>query len=473
MRLMRSVPGRAPSLRWRLLGGMAAVAVLFLSAAGIVLDRAFQASAARAAAEKLDVYLLALVGIAEVNGATVEVPTALLDARFARPHSGLYGAIVDGRGAVRWRSASTAGQDLSTGLGPLLRVAPGALGTTRRDEADALGFGHVFRSAMTVVFGAPGGGATRYTFVAALSRDAVVAEVSGFRGTLWAGLGVVGLLLMLAEALLFRAIAAPLTRLARRVEAIERGETTAFGAGWPVEVAGVTANLDRFIAQERQLLERYRTLTDDLAHSLKTPLAVLRNAVDDPANDLVEARQVLQDQVARMQTVLDARLDRVVVQPVLARTLTPTGAALDELLAALRRLYPEHRLELKLRGAPRFPGAARDLTELAGNLCDNACKYGRTRVQVTAAEEAGAFVLVVEDDGPGVALAVRPTILHRGVRADTRASGQGIGLAVVRQLLDAYQGGITIDTSAELGGACFTLRIPLNPAAALQAGQPR
>ena len=478
-----SLRAGAPSLRLRLLGGMAAVALIFLTTAGVVLDRAFQASAARAAAEKLDVYLLALVGIAEVTGDRVDVPTALLDVRFARPASGLYGLIVDGRGGIRWRSASTASKALTPGLGQLAHVRAAKPGVTTRDELDLPGYRHVFRSAMTVVFAGTGGADAKFTFVAVLSRDAVVAEVGGFRNTLWVGLGLVGVVLMLAELLLFRAITAPLTRLARAVEAVERGESEAFGSGWPVEVAGVTSNLDRLIVQERNLRERYRTLTDDLAHTLKTPLAVLRNGLDEIehahsreyATDNGDERvtrgrpsldatyELLHEQVTRMQQVLDERLNRVVVQPTFARPLIPAQSELESLIEALRKLYPTLHIALTVRGVLRFPGEARDLIELAGNLIDNACKYGRGRIVVDAAEGSGNFLLIVADDGPGIAESMHQTILQRGVRADTRASGQGIGLAVVRELVDAYQGSIDIGTSAALGGAEFTLRIPLTP----------
>ena len=450
------------SLRARLSLGLAAFAVVFLATIGVVLDRAFQASVLRAADERIDVYLLALVGFAELEGDSVRLPDAQLDQRFVQPGSGLYGLVRTRDGAVRWRSDSTLGRSLTDLLArsspPPGRIRHAAVAGSAADDRV---LGPLLVGELGVVFQRPGRNDTAYTFVVALERAGLDAEVKAFRHALWLGLGAVGALMLLASLLLFRVVTQPLRRLSAQVAAIERGETTALGGGWPDELSGVTTHLDQFIAQERSLRERYRTLTDDLAHSLKTPLAVLRNGVDEAPVDL----PLLRAQIERMDNVLQNRLDRVVVQPLLTRPLVFAAPVIAQLVAALARLYPDHRIQMDVADDVQFPGEARDLMELCGNLGDNACKYGDSQVRMSActlvqARRHKLFELRVDNDGVPIPAALREAVLQRGVRVDSQSSGQGIGLAVVADLVAEYGGELSIET-APLGGARITVRLPI------------
>ena len=449
------------SLRARLSLGLGAFAVVFLGTIGVVLDRAFQASVVRAADERIDVYLLALVGFAELEGSNVRLPDAQLDQRFVQPGSGLYGLVRASDGAVRWRSDSTLGRSLAE----LLARSSPSPGRIRHDAvpgmaADDRVLGPLLVGELSVVFQRPGQPDAAYTFVVALARTGLDAEVKAFRSALWIGLGAVGALMLLASLLLFRVVTQPLRRLTAQVAAIEQGETSALGGGWPDELAGVTTHLDQFIAQERSLRERYRTLTDDLAHSLKTPLAVLRNGLDEPRVDL----PLLRAQIERMDNVLQNRLDRVLVHPLLTRPLVPAAPVVAQLIAALGRLYPTHRISMRIANDVQFPGEARDLMELCGNLGDNACKYGSAQVLIAARNAVGSsaqlqFELTVDNDGVPIPAALREAVLQRGVRGDSQRAGQGIGLAVVVDLVAGYGGRLMIET-APLGGTRFIVLLP-------------
>ncbi len=476
------------SLRARLSLGLGTLAIVFLGTVGVVLDRAFQASVIRGAEARLDVYLLALVGFAELDADSVRLPDAQLDQRFVQPGSGLYGIARHADGRVLWRSDSTLGRDLDA----VVTRDVAAPGRIRYDLIDGGDLGPLLLGELNVAFQRPGRPAAAYTVLVALDRGAMDGEVGVFRNALWLGLGGVGVLLLGASFVLFRVVTRPLRRLADQVTAVERGDAETLGDGWPDELAGVTSHLDRFIVQERGLRERYRTLTDDLAHSLKTPLAVLRNSLADVDPDAgaasatharaaapppaIEAGApgtavldlaLLQAQVARMETVLANRLERVLVRPVLARTQVPAQPVLEDLVRALRRLYPGHEILLVDDGGAAFPGEARDLTEIAGNLADNACKYGRAQVRVAAravTDPSGErlFELCVDNDGEPIPEALRLAVRQRGIRADTRegVEGPGIGRAVVADLVRGHGGTLTL-ASSDLGGTQVCVRVPM------------
>lgn len=429
---------------------------LFLTAAGSVLDRAFQASAERSAAAELELQLLTLVGLAEPDGGVLQLPDVLPDGRWQQPGSGLYGIALDAGGGLAWRSPSLAGSALTALAAPA--PAPGAIVQDRLRNAS---LGLLFRARIAVEYAAASGSpGRRYLFVVAISEARTRAEVASFRDTLWAGLGAVALLMALALALLVGIVARPLGRMARAVDAVERGDSDSVGDGWPSELAGVAANVDRFIAHERAQRKAYLEMLENVAHTLKTPLSVLRNALAAQPADVVTA----QSQVQRMDAVLQERLSRIVVRP-LREARLPVRPVLDDIAHALARIYPRHRFDVDCADDVVFPGDEVHLHELVGNLADNAAKYGRSRVRLRAARLGNGMQLVVEDDGGGFPEVAREALLQRGVRADQHRDGQGLGLAMVAEIVGAYGGALELlsrppGDAAPLGGACVSVTLP-------------
>jgi two-component system sensor histidine kinase PhoQ len=258
----------------------------------------------------------------------------------------------------------------------------------------------------------------------------------------------------------------PLRALANTIARIESGETESLAGPWPREVQPLTANLQRLLSAERLRRERMRNTLADLAHSLKTPLAVLRGSAPESA----DYPKVVAEQVSRMDEVVAWQLQRavggegrllqrVVLAPLLAR-----------LCAGLRKVYAARELDLEVDCAPDccFRGDERDLYEVLGNVLDNACKHAHRRVRVQArGAGAGGLSVSVEDDGPGVPPAMRRVVLERGVRADSRpratgqapVEGQGLGLAVASDIVGSYGGELGIEEAA-LGGARVIITLP-------------
>jgi two-component system sensor histidine kinase PhoQ len=307
-----------------------------------------------------------------------------------------------------------------------------------------------------------------FVFSVAESMEPYYALLNQLRGRMFGWFGGLMILLLGAFAVLLRRLLAPLRRVEREIEAIEAGDLTELGGGYPRELLGITTNLNALLRSERERLARYRNTLGNLAHSFKTPLAVMRNLLSSPqSRDLAMARQ-LDEQVGRMDDIVKYQLRRAAASGGTGLGTAPTDvrAALEGLRGALLKVYVERGLtcELTVGEGCTFMGDREDLTEIAGNLLDNSFKWARTVVRVTAdrvvspAARRDGLRLIIEDDGPGIPLDKRARVLERGARLDERVAGQGIGLSVVRELVELNGGTIHIDSSA-LGGARIEVKI--------------
>lgn len=440
------------SLRLRLLLAAALVLVLFLSGTGAILDRAFRTSIEDSAREQLRLRVLALLGTADVMAGRLTLPVLQAEPRLNQPGSGLYARVLDGRGQEVWASRSLVGRSAPLAV-PML--PPGASSFDALTDADGAA---LYRFSLGVVWEAPEGDA-HHVFAVAMAQAPFMAEAQSFRRALFTGLGGAGLGLLLVLLAVLAAAVRPLRRLAREVEQVERGSAERLDDRWPAEIAGLARNLNMLVDHERARQQRYRNTLDDLAHSLKTPLAILRNALADSP----DAAPLAHEQIERMQTIVNHHLQRAsVTRNPLRAHRTPLARPVQRVLAGLERLHADAQLQLSADVAESISVAVdeRDLYEIIGNLAENACKYSRRSVCVRASREGDTVALTVADDGPGVPAALRHAVIDRGARADTTTSGQGIGLAVVSELVAAWDGELAIDTDEVLGGAAITVTLP-------------
>ena len=244
---------------------------------------------------------------------------------------------------------------------------------------------------------------------------------------------------------------------------------TELGTEYPRELIGVTTNLNTLLRSERERLARYRNTLGNLAHSFKTPLAVMRNLLGGAQGRELALAKQLDEQVGRMDDIVKYQLKRAAASGGTGLGTAPVDvrSALEALRAALLKVYVERNIDCVLEVAPfcLFAGDREDLTEIAGNLLDNAFKWSRGKVRMTAdritdpTARRDGLRLIVEDDGPGIPVDERTRVLDRGARLDERVSGQGIGLSVVRELAQLNGGTIHIDESP-LGGARIEIRFP-------------
>jgi two-component system, OmpR family, sensor histidine kinase PhoQ len=450
------------SLSTRLLASVSVLLVLFFGITIVALDLVFRDLAERSVRDRLEVQVLALISASEEEADGLQPAAQLAEMRFNNPGSGLYGEIIRSDGYVSWRSPSLTG----TGLEFSQKLHPGE---SRFGELRGVDGSVVLALSRAIEWEFSKRKTRSFVYSVAESREPYYAQLNRFRVQLFGWFSVLMLLLLGALAILLRRLLAPLRRAEREIESVEMGEITELGGGYPRELLGITTNLNALLRSERDRLQRYRNTLGNLAHSFKTPLAVMRNLLNSPvAQDLSVSRQ-LDEQVGRMDDIVKYQLKRAAASGGTGLGAAPVDvrASLEALRGALLKVYIDRGItcDLSVAAGCVYFGDAEDLTEMAGNLLDNAFKWARSRVRMTAnrlsspSARRDGLQIIVEDDGPGIPPAERARVLDRGARLDERVSGQGIGLSVVREVAKLNGGSISIGESA-LGGALIEIRLP-------------
>jgi len=446
---------------------------VFLGLTGIVLDRAFRDSVEAGAAEQLQLQIYVLLAALEEEDGDFYLLEDLREPRFGQLNSGLYGFVSSTYAGELWRSESALDLRLENPGVLTMNVTVGESVFTRTNAADneelfVLNYGILWDD-----------GISEYNFSVMETSVPYYSEINEFRTSLWSWLGGVSILLLALQVLFLRWGLSPLHRMARDLKLIEVGKREQLEGTYPKELKIVTDNLNLLIKSERKQQAKYRTTLADLAHSLKTPLAVISGVTAKLARgegsglpeDAGNQMDTVEEQLDRMNQIISYQLQRAVQSngsSSLARQVRVKDV-IAKILQALDKVYAnkaiQHSESIDERAV--FHGDERDLMEVLGNVLDNAYKYGHGELQVMVTVNKGKgpdqLSIVVEDDGPGIAVDQRQYVLQRGARADTLAQGQGIGLAVVTDIVASYGGMIDVDNS-KLGGARIQIvfEIPKN-----------
>src|SRR5687767_2113417 len=275
---------------------------------------------------------------------------------------------------------------------------------------------------------------------------------------------IVGAAAMVGGAWQIRRSLTAMAALHRRLTAVHRGENREVTGRYPSEVQPLVDDLNALLAERDQRVQRALAKAGDLAHGLKTPLAVLaRDAERAEASGDHELAASMTAQVERMRRQIDYHLAhaRAAAAGTGPGTRSLVAASVDGLIRTLERLHADRSITLRSAVAPGHAVRCRreDLDEMLGNLLDNACKWGRSRVEVESDLTGSSIVITVDDDGPGIDPAMAGQVLERGVRADEQVEGTGLGLAIVRDLAEIYGGSIGLSRSP-LGGVRARLQLP-------------
>ena len=459
---------RPRSLQTRQLLAASLGLVAFLALAGYALDRAFLSTAENVLSDRLRDYALDIARETEFSRGGDLVPPfddKLPDPRLKRPGSGLYAQIV--LPFVLWESDSAQGPELpevrmlgageQTFEGPLTLVRP----NSEVSQAYRYGYGMVW----------PGDDMSDevpYTIYVLEDTARLQNQLTVFRRALWGYLGGAASILLLLQMVILRWSLHPLRRVIEELKRVQRGIATRMSERHPRELEPLTESINAFIESERENLERQRNILADLAHSLKTPLAVLHTRLDN-GTDGPELRTELGEQLKRMNDLVGYQLSRAASggHKLFAAPL-PVEENAEEIVRGLEKVYASKGVlcEFEIDADARFYGEKGDLQELLGNLLENAFKWARSRVLLTARAGAPApnrrpgLLLMVEDDGPGIPMDRIALVLQRGVRGDERVQGHGIGLAIVQDIVRSYRGELNVGESDELGGASFEVVLP-------------
>ena len=437
------------SLKNRMLLSTGIVLLVFLLITATALDRAYYKSAHTALEEQLLSQLYLLLAAADVNEqGKLSMPARLLETRFSLPSSGLYAHVIDHQGNVLWKSLST----VSVRIPKPMNLPPGEQHFHQEkiatDTFYVLSYGIQWSLADKSV---------PLTFNIALDLNSFNQQISDYRTTLWGWLGAMAILLLISLLLTLRWGLRPLQQVATELSHIDQGQSHKIAGLYPEEIQGLTSNLNMLLEHQQQQKNRYRHALADLAHSLKTPLAVMRgnlSTTNSPQENL--------EQIERMDKIVGYQLQRAsTAGPSISQQYIHVLPLIEKITYALSKVYRDKNIcfELNIEAETRLRMDEGDFMEFIGNLLDNAGKWCRQHIRVSASSNETATFISIEDDGPGIATEVREAVLQRGQRADSKTPGQGIGLAVVVDIISAYSGNLTVDES-DLGGACFTIEIP-------------
>lgn len=464
---------REPLLRWRprslqsrQLWAASIGLLAFLALAGFALDRAFVDVAGQGLRDRLKAYAFAYAtGIEFARDGALIAPEAPPDSRFDRPGSGLYAEVELPNG--RWHSGSAQGPRLPQGevLAGREEIFDGPLLITRTDGTP----GEVYRYGIGLV------DATRsddaqfpYTIYVMEDAGTLPRQVQVFRQALWGYLGIAAVILLLLQSLILRWSLWPLRRLVAELTRVQRGQLARMSEHHPRELEPLTDSINALVESERENLDRQRNTLADLAHSLKTPLAVLRSRLDSGAGG-DELRDDIDTQLRRMNDLVGYQLARAASG---GHKLFAAPVAIEphaeQIVRGLEKIYASKGVicEFEVDPETRFHGEPGDLQELLGNLLENAFKWAKSRVLLTIQPGATApnrrpgLMIAVDDDGPGIAPEKVAIVLQRGVRGDERVQGHGIGLAIVQDIVRDYRGVLEVHASDELGGARFQVSLP-------------
>ncbi|QWA27397.1 ATP-binding protein [Pseudomonas sp. RC3H12] len=443
------------SLRVRLMLAAALLALLFMLALLPALQKAFSLALQESIEQRLASDVTTLISAARIEHGQLQMPALLPDERFNLPYTGLLGYIFDRQGKLVWQSRATRNRNIN--YHPRYDGRGNEFARIHQDDGEEF---FVYDVEVRLL----GGKSAAFSIVALQPVREYQDTLNGLREKLYFGFGAALLALMV---LLWAGLTwglRSLRRLSSELDDVESGARDGLSREHPRELLRLTGSLNRLLRSEREQRQRYRDSLDDLAHCLKTPLAVLQGVGESMEQGDREQARVLQSQIERMSQQIDYQLQRASLRKSgLVKHQVELKPLLDSLCSTLAKVYRDKRVEVgfDLPADARVPMEQGALLELLGNLLENAYRLCLGQVRVSLREAPGQLELWIEDDGPGVPPDQRERILERGERLDRQHPGQGIGLAVVKDIIDSYDAELSLGDSP-LGGAAFRIAFRLD-----------
>ena len=453
---------RLNSLAARLIAAATLWSVAALIVAGLILTHLYRQSVEKGFDERLNVYLQTLVGALGAEDPTLPLsdPGNLGEQRFELVYSGWYWEVRGAdSGQVTLASHSLVGDSLAMGE---------ATGTTASDGVTAGRLpGPIGKPLRFLTRRIALEGGRTYDFTVAGDADELERQTFSFATSVAITLAVFGIGLIAATLIQIRWGLRPLDRVRHALSALRSGSRDRIEGDFPAEISPLVKELNAVLESNQEVVDRARTQVGNLAHALKTPLSVVINearASRDPAAlKIVEQTELMRRQVNHY---LDRA--RIAAQSDVIGVTTEVEPVIDRLVRVMSRLYDERGIKLisDVPDGARFRGEQQDFEEIVGNLVDNACKWARTKVSVTAAyrapdglDDLGRLEIHIDDDGPGLTEEEIAEVTTRGHRLDETKPGSGLGLSIVTDLTAMYRGRLSL-ARARMGGLCAHVELP-------------
>ncbi len=431
------------------------VLAIFMVLTAVALERAVVKRALQAEEDRLQLLIYSLLGAVDKDeqgfGITVAADR-LFEPSLVTRDSGLYALLYDRNKREIWRSES-----ITLGFPAMDRIKRGDWKFELAEQQST----PYFRLGFALEWPDIDNNLRRYQVVVWRNAVDYYEQLNRFRQILWTWLIITTILLLGIMYLVTRWSLRPLQKIGLEVKAIEDQRQSGFEQEYPTEIAPLTENLNILLKREHYQRQRYRNAMDDLAHSLKTPLAVLTGLGDRTQIDPAQL-ETLREQTGRMNQIVSYQLQKAssVSEMSISKPLELV-AIVEKLLPALEKVYREKSIRVERNLPPTMPLRMDegDCLEVVGNLLDNAFKYGRSRISVLALSDEleRSTSLIIEDDGEGLAACEIEQILNRGTRLDEATEGQGIGLAVVAGIVESYNIELGF-TRGSLGGLQASLK---------------
>lgn len=436
------------SLKVRLLLMTSFMLIALAMSGGFLLIQSFSVVQIKALKDRLKVHNYSILAQIEFENGQLVLGEHLSDQQFNQPNSGLYAIILNENHQREWASISA--RTLPNFSPSIINVGQWQYSLAKNSNEE------LFIARYGVSLGEGAGN----TFNILLIEDMknINQELSEYRSTLIVLLCSASIFLFIMQLIILRWGLKPLHQLSIDLKNIQAGDTNKLTGKYPKELLPLTSNLNHLLKIEKNQRDRYRNSLADLSHSLKTPISVIQGILHKTIINK-EDHHYMQSQISRMTNTIRYQLQLAVhgFQGLHINKI-PISPMVNSIIDAMYKVYADKNLsiELTLDQECYFQGDENDLIEILGNLIDNACKYCKNNIVIEIRYSGQILELYFSDDGLGIPPQQREIILQRGVRLDTVETGQGMGLALVKEILDAYHASIQISNSA-LGGACFKL----------------
>ena len=417
---------------------------------GLVLDKGFRNNIERAQQENLRTQIYTLLATAELDDAEyLKLPEKTMEPRLNISESTLHARVISANKKLVWQSESMLNTKIP--FPDEYKVGEFYFSDVSNNQTSftVVNFATIW---ITVE------GEDTYIFQVAENKNAFDSQINLFRKNLWTWLAGVSFILIIIQTLILHWGLKPLRHVAEDLIKIEQGDTKKLTDDYPKELTPLTDNLNQLLDSSHQQLKRYRDALGNMAHSLKTPIAVLQGIINSTSN---KDKNVALEQLATINNIVEYQLQRAatVVQLKLSEAIA-LQPVIQKIINTLQKVHKDKNINVQLI-IPKdmFVKIDQgDLYELFGNLLENAFKWCNNNISVSAKLLNDKIHIIIEDDGPGIDEKEKQRILLRGQRADQNTPGHGLGLAMVNDILLLYKAEIVISDSG-MGGAKITIKI--------------